>query len=83
MLGISGAGTVLNAIKQSDHLPSPATRLPRPAVGPERSAVERPAVSFCPSHLTDPNKSHRAPLCHPDPDFLPRGTGQGRVCAFP
>jgi hypothetical protein len=23
-----------------------------------------------------------APLCHPDPDFLPRCTGQDRVCAF-
>jgi hypothetical protein len=23
------------------------------------------------------------PLCHPDPDFLPRSTGQGRVCASP
>jgi hypothetical protein len=22
------------------------------------------------------------PLCHPDPDFLPRCAGQGRVCAF-
>jgi len=22
------------------------------------------------------------PFCHPDPDFLPRGTGQDRVCAF-
>jgi hypothetical protein len=21
-------------------------------------------------------------LCHPDPDFLPRGTGQDCVCAF-
>jgi hypothetical protein len=26
---------------------------------PERSAVEGPAVSFCPSDLTAPNKSHR------------------------
>jgi hypothetical protein len=22
-------------------------------------------------------------FCHPDPDFLPRSTGQGRLCAFP
>ncbi len=22
-------------------------------------------------------------LCHPDPDFLPRSTGQSRVCTFP
>ena len=25
-----------------------------------------PAVSFCPSDLTAPNKSHRPPLCHPE-----------------
>src|SRR5580658_10817400 len=42
------------------------TRLPRLAVGPKRSAVEGPAVSFCPSDLTAPNKSHRPPLCHPE-----------------
>jgi hypothetical protein len=36
----------------------------RRAVEPERSA-EEPAVSFCPSDLTAPNKSHRPPLCHP------------------
>jgi hypothetical protein len=24
----------------------------------------------------------RPSLCHPDPDFLPRGTGQDCVCAF-
>jgi hypothetical protein len=23
-----------------------------------------------------------SPFCHPDPDFLPRYTGQDRVCAF-
>jgi len=28
--------------------------------------VEGPAVSFCPSDLTAPNKSHRPPLCHPE-----------------
>jgi hypothetical protein len=31
-----------------------------------RSEVEGPAVSFCPSNLTAPNKSHRPPLCHPE-----------------
>jgi hypothetical protein len=33
---------------------------------PERSVVEGPAVSFCQSDLTAPNKSHRPPICHPD-----------------
>jgi hypothetical protein len=34
--------------------------------GPALSAVERdPAVSFCPSDRTAPDKSHRPPLCHP------------------
>jgi hypothetical protein len=28
--------------------------------------VEGHAVSFCPSDLTAPNKSHRPPLCHPE-----------------
>jgi hypothetical protein len=23
------------------------------------------------------------PFCHPDPDFLPRCAGHGRVCGFP
>ena len=32
---------------------------------PERSR-RGPAVSFCPSNLTAPNKSHRPPLCHPE-----------------
>src|ERR1700721_4745788 len=33
-----------------------------------RSIARRrgPAVSFCPSDLTAPNKSHRPPLCHPE-----------------
>jgi hypothetical protein len=34
---------------------------------PERSR-RGPAVSFCPSNLTAPNKSHRPSLCHPDSD---------------
>src|SRR5580692_7655014 len=33
---------------------------------PERSVVEGPAVSFCSSALTAPNKSHQSPLCHPE-----------------
>src|SRR5580693_4319071 len=28
--------------------------------------MEGPAVSFCPSNLTVPNKSHHPPLCHPE-----------------
>jgi hypothetical protein len=38
----------------------------------------RPAVSFCPSDLTAPNKSHRAHLGHPErtPDFLLRCSHQ-------
>jgi hypothetical protein len=28
--------------------------------------VEGPAVSFCPSDLAAPNKSHRPQLCHPE-----------------
>jgi hypothetical protein len=28
--------------------------------------VEGPAVLFCPSNLTSPNKSHHPPLCHPE-----------------
>ena len=35
------------------------------AVGPKRSAVEGSAVSFCPSDLTAPNKSHHPPLVIP------------------
>jgi len=39
----------------------------------------RPAVPFCPSDLTAPNKSHRPPPCHPD-----RSVAEWRdlLCAF-
>jgi hypothetical protein len=30
----------------------------------------------------EPQWKHYPPLCHPDPDFLPRCAGQGRVRAF-
>src|SRR5271168_1238108 len=33
---------------------------------PERSVVEEPAVSFCPSDPMASNKCHRPPLCHPE-----------------
>jgi hypothetical protein len=42
-----------------------SSRLSRLAVEPERSVAEGPAVSFCPSHLTAPNKSQRPQLVIP------------------
>jgi hypothetical protein len=38
---------------------------------------------FYPSISDNMAWKRKPPLCHPDPDFLPRSTGQGRVCAFP
>ena len=48
------------------------------------SEAEGPAVSFCPSDLTAPNKSHRPTLCHPDrsvPGFPATRHSQAATCA--
>jgi hypothetical protein len=60
-----------------------SSRLSRPAVGPERSAVEGPAVHH--PQVSNLNGSAIVPFVIPTeayPDFLPRRTGQDRVCAF-
>jgi hypothetical protein len=64
----------------------PRTRLgnvfrPRQNCHPDRSVAQwRDLLLAIP--ITNHKVPSRPPLCHPDPDFLPRGTGHICVCAF-
>src|SRR5580658_1877058 len=65
--GICGAPRLPHKGLRSVSSPTESSsRLSRPAVEPEQSVAEGPAVSFYPSDLTAPDRSHRPPPCHPE-----------------